>query len=125
VLRINALTVSLILVVLAMTVANQGCSPGAEVRPKKEEAAVVVKVVWHASEAEVRQAFVDAVKETGQKADIKAEVKTMRGFSMNRGGVCEIHAMRPARVDDDRTTTVGHEYLHCLWGSYHAEGELL
>lgn len=34
---------------------------------------------------------------------------------------CEIHSMRPRRVNDNATLTLGHELLHCLWGSYHRE----
>lgn len=32
---------------------------------------------------------------------------------------CEIHTIRPTHVDDDPTLTLGHELLHCLYGSYH------
>lgn len=37
------------------------------------------------------------------------------------GGIsqCEIHALRPIRVDDERTRVLGHEFLHCLIGYYH------
>lgn len=33
---------------------------------------------------------------------------------------CEIHAVQPKSVDDNATMTLGHELLHCLYGSYHA-----
>lgn len=32
---------------------------------------------------------------------------------------CEIHTVRPTRVDDIATLTLGHEVLHCIYGSYH------
>jgi len=32
---------------------------------------------------------------------------------------CEIHIARPGRVDDTHTLTLGHEMLHCVYGSYH------
>lgn len=32
---------------------------------------------------------------------------------------CVIHTLRPRRIDDRNTTTLGHEMLHCLYGSYH------
>lgn len=32
---------------------------------------------------------------------------------------CEIHMMDPAHIDDERTLTLGHEMVHCLYGSYH------
>lgn len=32
---------------------------------------------------------------------------------------CIIHTVEPRRVDDNNTLTLGHEMLHCLYGSYH------
>jgi len=32
---------------------------------------------------------------------------------------CVIHTMKPRRVDDRYTKTLGHEMLHCLYGTYH------
>lgn len=32
---------------------------------------------------------------------------------------CTIHTFRPRRQNDHHTTTLGHELLHCLYGSYH------
>lgn len=32
---------------------------------------------------------------------------------------CDIHSMRPKIVDDTPTLTLGHELLHCIYGSYH------
>jgi len=34
---------------------------------------------------------------------------------------CEIHSVKPRKVDDTATLTLGHELLHCLYGSYHRE----
>lgn len=34
---------------------------------------------------------------------------------------CEIHTVKPKNVDDDATLTLGHELLHCLYGSYHQQ----
>ena len=34
---------------------------------------------------------------------------------------CEIHTIRPRLVDDNATMTLGHELLHCLYGSYHQD----
>lgn len=35
--------------------------------------------------------------------------------------VCEIHILEPKYIDDEATLTLGHEMLHCLYGSYHNE----
>jgi len=32
---------------------------------------------------------------------------------------CNIHAQTPRKREDARTTFLGHELLHCVWGSYH------
>ena len=34
---------------------------------------------------------------------------------------CTIHTVRPYRIDDRHTMTLGHEMLHCLLGTYHPE----
>lgn len=36
---------------------------------------------------------------------------------------CEIHTVRPRKIDDEATLTLGHEMLHCVIGTYHPEGE--
>jgi len=37
----------------------------------------------------------------------------------NAENECTIHTVEPRRVDDTNTLTLGHEMLHCLYGSYH------
>ena len=32
---------------------------------------------------------------------------------------CEIHTLKPRRIDDKATLILGHEMLHCIIGSYH------
>jgi hypothetical protein len=62
---------------------------------------------------------------------IKAlEARLQRSVSPNQLGmaimspddnVCEIYSTKPRRVDDKRTMTLGHEFLHCVYGRYHKE----
>lgn len=33
--------------------------------------------------------------------------------------ICNIHAFQPRRIDDQAVLTLGHELLHCVYGSYH------
>lgn len=49
------------------------------------------------------------------------ETRDEDGNVLNRVGdlVCEIHTVQPKGVDDNATLTLGHELLHCLYGSYH------
>jgi len=35
--------------------------------------------------------------------------------------ICEVYAVKPKRIDDQRTMTIGHEFLHCIYGRYHKE----
>lgn len=35
--------------------------------------------------------------------------------------ICEVYAVKPKRIDDSRTMTIGHEFLHCVYGRYHKE----
>lgn len=35
--------------------------------------------------------------------------------------ICEVYALVPKRIDDQRTLTIGHESLHCVYGRYHEE----
>ena len=34
---------------------------------------------------------------------------------------CTIHTVRPTKIDDEATLTLGHEMLHCIIGTYHPE----
>lgn len=53
-----------------------------------------------------------------------------QGFALwNEGGTaepwCELHLVMPAldRTDDSsRLTSAGHELMHCIYGTWHAEG---
>lgn len=67
----------------------------------------------------------------------RAEIPDRKGFAMwpewrNAEGEpidppdgavidCQIHTVQPKKVDDDATLTLGHELLHCLYGSYHKQ----
>jgi hypothetical protein len=37
----------------------------------------------------------------------------------NQANRCTIHTFRPRRQDDQFVLTMGHELLHCVYGSYH------
>ena len=36
---------------------------------------------------------------------------------------CVIHTIKPKKIDDEATLTLGHEMLHCIIGSYHTNIE--
>lgn len=35
---------------------------------------------------------------------------------------CDIYAVRPTRIDDEATRTLGHELMHCIYGKFHKDG---
>lgn len=43
------------------------------------------------------------------------------GNAVNDGGkwTCDIHVIEPKYIDDEPTLTLGHEMVHCIYGSYH------
>lgn len=49
------------------------------------------------------------------------EWRDVQGNTVNDGGewTCQIHILEPEFVDDERTLTLGHEMVHCIYGSYH------
>jgi len=79
---------------------------------------VVLRIHWFSSPAELRE----AAKNSGQ--DIKDA--DLKGFTLLKRNtktgeyVCDVYAVKMAGglVDRDRTTTFGHEVLHCL-GLHH------
>lgn len=114
-----------VLAFLVVIAVMASCQPNTGIAPPEEDGRISVEFVWHDSETDVRNAFVAAVKLSGAPADLDHNIGAMKGFAVKKLGVCYIHAVRPEKVDDDGTTTVGHEVLHCLWGRYHPELELM
>lgn len=110
---------------LSLLAAVARVSAGEIIRPMLELTKVRVEVHWMASSADIRL--------EAQKYRVNLPNATFgssrlyagrhEGFSIlgKRDGqrVCLIFVRKPAHVDDDRTTAVGHELLHCLLGSYH------
>lgn len=47
-----------------------------------------------------------------------SECETKPEFNIS---YCDVYLVRPGAVDDDATLSLGHEILHGLWGTYHAE----
>ena len=49
------------------------------------------------------------------------EWRDVDGNTVDDGGewTCEIHVLAPQYIDDERTLTLGHEMVHCIYGSYH------
>jgi hypothetical protein len=110
---------------LSLLAAVAGVSAGEVIRPTFDFTDMRVEVHWMASSADIRleaQKYrVDLPSATFGSSRLYAG--RHEGFSIlgKRNGerVCLIFVRKPEHVDDDRTTAVGHELLHCLLGAYH------
>lgn len=90
-----------------------------ELRSTLELSALRVEVTWVESAAEM-----NALRRQYGQPPIDTVIRTrLTGFSVlgRRDGeyVCLLFVQRPRRVDDERTTALGHEMLHCLTGEFH------
>lgn len=100
------------------------------VSPTLELSAVRVEVTWVESSAGIQS----KAREYGRCPRRDSVVMSERlsgasclgehsGFAVlgKRDGqyVCLLFVLKPERTDDDRTTAVAHELLHCLLGDYH------
>lgn len=93
-----------------------GCT--AEVQPEfdRSEKIITTKVYLYDNESQVTEAYKNHVGPANFDGQIR---RGWSGWSLDAPYQCEIHSVRPSRIDDTHTTTLGHELLHCLQGSYH------
>lgn len=90
-----------------------------DVRPTVDLSAVRVEVTWIQSEREMG----DLRRQYGKvprDSVIKTELKAFSVLGKREGEyVCLLFAYRPRVVDDEFTTSLGHEVAHCFLGAYH------
>lgn len=98
-------------------VAVVACAPASNIDPEFDRSGQTlrIKVVFHDSLADVQRAKKAA---TGDQVD--PGLVGWAGWN-NESTYCEIHTVRPKRIDDSTTMTIGHEFLHCVYGRYHGE----
>lgn len=108
-------------IVAFAALAHVSAAHGQAVAPAAvDRTSVTVTVRWYKS----KPAVVAACKRLGAWPALPTE-QVMRHPAPGCAEVqleraeCVVHALRPERLDDARTATLGHEVLHCLWGSYH------
>lgn len=112
-------TVATVVAVFAACGLTSAPAPAQPIRPASyDREAVQVTVRWYDS----KRAVVAACSRLGAWRGIDTEI-IMRhpapGCAEVRPDSCLIHALRPTRLDDPPTSTLGHELLHCFWGGYH------
>ena len=99
-----------------------GPALGEDIKPTIDFSGMKLEVTWVRSNAEIesaRKRYGAEIKEAGhRRVPQKPE-----GFAVivRRDGefVCRLWVLKPENVDDERTTALGHELLHCLAGEYH------
>jgi hypothetical protein len=111
----RTLTKALLFALPAMLAAQ----PTIDTQPPHDLAAVRVEITWVTSDAQMR----DLRRQYG-RVPVDSVIRTkLLAFSVlgkrDREHVCLVFAFRPNRVDDDATTSIGHEIAHCFLGAYH------
>jgi hypothetical protein len=111
------------------------CERGEPVKPllNREGKEITVTVYAYPTQKDVTQIYIERHDLSAGEAQNLAPRK---GFSQwpewrdtdgkaieNPNGrlTCEIHSVKPTKVDDDATMTLGHELAHCLYGEYHKD----
>ena len=84
---------------------------------------VEITVTWHKNQQAVDQAYIE---EFGSGDICKTRINRV-GFAVwanpsREPKWCRIHAIKPTRVKNDKKMeTLGHEFLHCMIGTFHPE----
>ena len=72
--------------------------------------------------------LINLQRRNGVRVDLRGARQSHHGFTIVKRNLktgaftCEIYLpsdQRPRTVDDEATLTLGHEFLHCLFGEYH------
>lgn len=105
---------------LLLLLLSRGAFAAGTVSPTLNLEAVKIEVTWVESRADM----IRLRREHGQPPLEDPVFRSrLTGFSIlgKRDGeyVCLLFVQKPERVDDDRTTALGHEIAHCLLGDYH------
>jgi hypothetical protein len=99
-----------------------GPAHGEDVEPSIELGEMKLEVTWVRSNAEIERARKRYGAEIEEQGHRRVPQKP-EGFAVlvDRDGelVCRLWVLKPENVDDERTTALGHELLHCLAGEYH------
>ena len=95
---------------------------GEDVQPSVGFSEMRLEVTWVRSNAEIEHARKRYGQEIEQEGHRLVPQKP-EGFAVlvARNGelICRLWVLQPKNVDDERTTALGHELLHCLAGNYH------
>lgn len=125
----KGLLVSFVAVLTAVILA--ACQPKKEPIEKsfdRTEKPITTVVYTYSSQRALDEAFrVIHNISRGQEVDARHGFAIWDEWRDQQGNVvdveeeltCEIHILEPKHIDDEPTLTLGHEMIHCLYGSYH------
>jgi len=95
---------------------------GTGIVPTIDFSAMKLEIAWARTNAEIeeiRERYGAKIEQEGhrriQQIPEGFAVLVRRGSEL----VCRLWILKPKNVDDQRTTALGHELLHCLLGNYH------
>ena len=90
--------------------------------PTVDFSAMKLEIRWVRTLAQIEAAREEYGAEIEQEGNRRVPQKP-EGFAVlvRRAGelVCRLWVLKPENVDDQRTTALGHELLHCALGNYH------
>ena len=90
--------------------------------PTIDFSAMKLEITWVRTNAEIEEAREEYGAAIEQEGNRRVPQRP-EGFAVlvRRAGelVCRLWALKPENVDDQRTTALGHEVLHCALGDYH------
>lgn len=115
-------------IILLTSLLLKGCEQGEQIVPTFDRTGSVVNVTVEIYDT-VRQVQ-DHYRQV-HKLPRSHDLTGLQGFAVwyewpsgkpeNTEYTCDIHVAQPHRVDDNNTLTLGHEFLHCIYGSYHRD----
>jgi hypothetical protein len=126
---INNITMKKLLLIPLLLILS--CSPESDIKPTMDrtDKDIQIRVIFHETSDSLEEAY-----RLANKLPERTPVPEQWGFAAwnewrDRQGNsidnpdeqyrCTIHAFQPTRQTDQRVLTLGHELLHCVYGSYH------
>lgn len=119
------------IVKIAVVAVLVGCAPNSNINKTidRTEKEIIITVKFYENRIQLEDAYREA-----NNLGKNVEIPEQWGFAQwnswrNAAGEyidlpgeeyrCDIHTFRPKRIDDQAVVTLGHELLHCIYGSYH------
>ena len=95
-----------------------GCNPAPNIDKSFDRSGQVMEIVVHTHTSQ--KVMYDALY---LRTGINYKESGLQGLAIwsNSDNLCEVYIVEPKRINDINSNTLGHEMLHCLYGTYHKE----